>query len=175
MGLGGSLLRRLCRAPVHAASAAGLWLTLVAVAMTLPQPAAAVTVCFDNAEQNKLVADNEIVPVSAALNKRKVQKRGKLVEATVCRNRKGFFYLMTMQSTEGATKVVRVSADPSAPPDLHPRRNCYYTGRSWSVGSICKLDCAGDQCPRQYCKANGEWQPLARCASASSCQAYRSC
>ena len=79
-----------------------------AVLTTGPTPAAAVTVCFDNAEQGKLVADNEIVPVSAAASSQKGAKEGKLVEADRVPQPKGFFYQMTMQSAEGETKVVRV-------------------------------------------------------------------
>ena len=160
------------------AMAARLALAFLAFAAVLPMgapPASAVTVCYDKVEQDKLVADNEIVPVSAAATARKAQKRGKLVEAEVCRNQKGFFYKMTMQSDAGDIQVVRVRATASdTHPELHLKRNCYYTGRSWSTGSICKLACTGDHCPRQYCRASGEWQPLARC-EATSCQAYRSC
>jgi hypothetical protein len=153
-------------------------LVFLAIAAILPMsapPASAVTTCYDKVEQDKLVADHEIVPVSTAVNARKAQKRGKLVEAEVCRNQKGFFYKMTMESDAGEVSLVRVPAAPDATRvDLHARGNCYYTGRSWKTGTICKLDCAGDHCPRQYCKANGEWQPLARC-TASSCQTFRSC
>jgi hypothetical protein len=176
--VGSDLPRLLARTPVRLAPArAVLWFLVVAAAMIVGlQPVSAVTVCLDSDEQGRLVAGNEIVPVSAALNTRKVQKRGKLIEAKVCRNQKGFFYLMTMQSAEGEVKVVRVSAAPSAAqPDLQIKRNCYYGGRPWSTGSICKLECIGDRCPRQYCKANGEWQQLPRCEVASSCQAYRGC
>jgi len=177
--VGSDLPCLLAWAPVRPApTGAALWLIIIAAAMIVSlRPVSAVTDCFDSEQQKKLVADNEIVPVSAALNTRKVQKRGKLIEATVCRNQKGFFYyLMTMQSAEGEVKVVRVSASPSAArSDLQVKRNCYYGGRPWSTGSICKLECTDDRCPRQYCKANGEWQQLPRCEVASSCQAYRGC
>jgi hypothetical protein len=161
------------------AMAARLALVFLAIAAALPmgaRPASAVTVCYDKGEQDKLVADHEIVPVSTAVNARKAQKRGKLVDAEVCRNQKGFFYKMTMQSDGGEVTLVRVPATPEvAQFNLHAKGNCYYTGRAWKTGTICKLDCAGAQCPRQYCKANGEWQPLARCEASSSCQVFRSC
>jgi hypothetical protein len=165
--------RARCHTPARAAR---FFLAIALLLIAGPPPAAAVTVCYDQAEQAKLVATQDIIPVSTAAMARKAQKKGKFVEAEVCQNQKGFFYKMTMQSDAGETEVVRVRATPpQGHPELHLKRNCYYTGRSWATGSICRLECTGDACPRQYCKASGEWQALASCQGSSTCQNYRSC
>jgi hypothetical protein len=133
-------------------------------------------VCLSNLEQIALVESNEIIPLSAAINTRKVQKRGRVIRARLCKNGKRYLYVITLMSDAGQIATVTVRATPKAAKiRFRLAKSCYYHGHKWLVGSICKYQCFGESCPRQYCKSNGEWTPLPPCGRYVSCLVYSDC
>jgi hypothetical protein len=133
-------------------------------------------VCLSNLEQIALVERGEIIPLSAVINMRKVQKKGRVVRTKLCKKGKKYIYVITLMTDSAKISKLTVRATPKPSKiKLRLAKSCYYQGQKWRIGSICKHQCFGDSCPRQYCKSNGEWTPLPPCGRYVSCLAYSDC
>jgi hypothetical protein len=160
-------------------------LSALSTALLIPGPplvqpadalAAAALICLSNVEQTKLVERGKIIPLQTIIHSRKVQKRGRVVKVKLCKDRKRYFYQITTISDAGRIRNLIVRAKPKVVKvRLQPVDGCYFNGHKWRVGSICKYQCAKGTCPRQFCKSNGDWVPLAPCSRNANCRNYSDC